>query len=48
MAKPFVQPFDGIITSRSSIDVEALVACVAYIVVFLIAKFALDWLAGLV
>jgi uncharacterized protein YggT (Ycf19 family) len=48
MAKPFVQPFDGIIASHSSIDVEALVACVAYIVVFLIAKFALDWLAGLV
>jgi YggT family protein len=48
MAKPFVQPFGGIVTSHSSIDVEALVAFVAYIVVFLIAKFALDWLAGLV
>ena len=48
MAKPFVQPFDGIVTSHSSIDIEALVACVAYIVVFLIANFALDWLAGLV
>jgi YggT family protein len=48
MSKPFVQPFDGIVTSHSSIDVEALFACVAYIVVFLIAKFALDWLVGLV
>ena len=48
MAKPFVRPFDGIVTIRSSIDIEALIACVAYIVVFLIAKFALDWLAGLV
>ena len=48
MAKPFVRPFDGIVTGHSSIDIEALVACVAYIVVFLIAKFALDWLAALV
>jgi YggT family protein len=48
MAKPFVQPFDGIVTTHSSIDIEALVACVAYIVVLLIANFAFDWLAGLV
>ena len=48
MAKPFVQPFDGIVTSHSSIDVVALIAFVAYLVVFLIAKFALDWLVGLV
>ena len=48
MAKPFVQPFDGIVTSHSSIDVVALIAFVAYLVVFLIAKFALDWLVGLI
>jgi hypothetical protein len=47
MAKPFVQPFDGVVTSHSSIDLEALVAFVAYLVVFLIAMFALDWLVGL-
>jgi YggT family protein len=48
MAKPFVQPFEGIVSSRSSLDVAALIACVAYIVVFLIAMFALNWLATLV
>ena len=26
MAKPFVRPFDGIVTIRSSIDIEALIA----------------------
>ena len=47
MAQPFVRPFDGIVAHSSGIDVEALVAFVAYLVVFLVAKVALDWLVGL-
>jgi len=47
MAQPFVRPFDGIFARRSGIDVESLVAFVAYLVVFVVAKVALDWLAGL-
>ena len=47
MAQPFVRPFDGIVAHRSGIDVAALIAFVAYLVVFLVAKLALDWLAGL-
>jgi len=47
MAQPFVRPFDGIVAHRSGIDVAALIAFVAYLVVFLVAKVALDWLAGL-
>jgi len=47
MAQPFVRPFDGIIAHSSGIDVEALVAFITYLVIFVIAKVALDWLVGL-
>ena len=47
MAQPFVRPFDGIIAHSSGIDVEALVALITYLVIFVIAKVALDWLVGL-
>jgi len=47
MAQPFCRPFDGIVAHRSGIDVEALIAFVTYLVVFLVAKVALDWLVGL-
>ena len=47
MSQPFVRPFDGIIAHRSGIDVEALIAFVTYLVVFLVARVALDWLVGL-
>ena len=47
MAQPFVRPFDGIVAHRSGIDVEALIAFITYLVVFLVARVALDWLAGL-
>jgi uncharacterized protein YggT (Ycf19 family) len=44
MAQPFVRPFDGFVEHHSSIDIEALVAGAVYLVVFIVAKFALDWL----
>ena len=47
MAQPFVRPFDGIVAHSSGIDLAALIAFVAYLVVFVIAKVALDWLGGL-
>ena len=47
MSQPFVRPFDGIIAHSSGIDMEALVAFVTYLVVFLLARVALDWLVGL-
>jgi YggT family protein len=47
MAQPFVRPFDGMVTHSSSIDVEALIAFVAYLLVFFVARLALDGLVGL-
>lgn len=47
MADPFVRPFDGIIAHSAGIDVELLVAFIAYLLVFVVAKIALDWLVGL-
>ncbi len=47
MADPFVRPFDGIIAHSAGIDVESLVAFIAYLLVFVVAKIALDWLVGL-
>jgi YggT family protein len=50
MAQPFVRPFDGLVahsrSSRSGIDVEALVAFVVYLVLFFVAMFVFNWLAA--
>ena len=47
MARPFTRPFDGMVSHRSTLDVEALIAFAAYLVLFLLARFALDRLVGL-
>ena len=47
MSRPFVAPFHGLASRSSSVDAEALVAFIAYLVLFLVARFALDQLVGL-